>query len=96
MEETTPYANAVVLMSMFYHALTAFYAYIRFNSTNGQVGYLLGSLGSGALATFALWILLFADDKGHISRRTGADKRTSGWPFKNSEADKRKGGPKSL
>lgn len=63
---------------------------MRYNSSHGQIGYLLGSLGSGALATFGLWILLFADDKGHISRRTGADKRTSGFPFDNVEADKKR------
>lgn len=41
-----------------------------------------------------LWCLLFGDDKGHISKRTGADKRTSGWPFGNSVAAKRKGNGK--
>jgi len=39
-----------------------------------------------------LWILLFANTKGHISKRTKADKRTSGYPFQNSEAEKRYGG----
>lgn len=29
---------------------------------------------------------------GHISKRTGADKRTSGWPFKNSVEKKRRKG----
>lgn len=89
-EEGQPYASAVVLISMLYHAWSAFYAYIRYNSSYGQVGFLLGALGRGALATFGLWITLFADDKGHISRRTGADKRTSGFPFGNSEADKKR------
>ena len=74
---------------MLYHAANAFYTYIRYNSSNGQIGYLLGSLGSTAMAVFALWILLFANTKGHISKRTKADKRTSGFPFQNSEAEKR-------
>jgi hypothetical protein len=37
---------------------------------------------------------MFGSDKGRISRRTGADKRTSGFPFKNAEADKKR--PKHL
>jgi len=51
----------------------------------------LGTLGSGFLAMVALWCILFASSNGRISRKTGADKRTSGFPFKNAEADKRKG-----
>lgn len=35
--------------------------------------------------------LVFGTEKGRISKRTGADKRTSGWPFKNEEADRKKG-----
>ncbi|KAK3329585.1 hypothetical protein B0H66DRAFT_541537 [Apodospora peruviana] len=96
-ETVSPYADAVVLVSMLYHASNCFYAYMRYTGSGGQIGYLLGSLGSGVMATFALWIMLFANDKGHISRRTGADKRTSGFPFRNSEADKRNlGKPKDL
>ncbi|KAK3336446.1 hypothetical protein B0T19DRAFT_437208 [Cercophora scortea] len=85
----SPYADAVVLVSIFYHASTAFYGYTRYNSSTGELGYLLGSIGSGVLAAFALWISLFASGS-HISRRTGADKRTSGFPFKNRESDKRR------
>jgi hypothetical protein len=36
-----------------------------------------------------LWCILFGGSS-HISKRTGADKRTSGWPFGNSEADKKR------
>lgn len=50
----------------------------------------LGSIGSVFLGAVALWCILFASSNGKISRKTGADKRTSGFPFKNSEADKRK------
>jgi hypothetical protein len=50
----------------------------------------LGFAGSAALAAFGTWCLLFGGEKARISRRTGADKRTSGWPFPNAEADKRK------
>lgn len=51
----------------------------------------LGTLGSTFLAAIALWCILFASSNGRISRKTGADKRTSGFPFKNAEAEKRKG-----
>jgi len=50
----------------------------------------LATLGSGFLAMIALWCILFASSNGRISRKTGADKRTSGFPFKNQEAEKRK------
>ena len=50
----------------------------------------LGSFGSLFFGAVALWCILFASSNGKISRKTGADKRTSGFPFKNSEADKRK------
>ncbi len=77
------------MISMMYHASAAFYGYARYNST-GQTGYVLGCIGSSIFAMFGLWVIMFASDKGHISKRTGADKRTSGWPFKNAEADKKK------
>ena len=57
----------------------------------GVTVFSLGMLGSSALAAVGLWCVLFASSDGRISRKTGADKRTSGWPFKNREADKRKG-----
>ncbi|MCJ1382131.1 hypothetical protein MMC17_005243 [Xylographa soralifera] len=50
----------------------------------------------GGLAAMGLWCLLFASSSGKISRRTGSDKRTSGFPFTNVEADKRKAGKKRL
>jgi len=51
----------------------------------------LGTLGSMFLAAVAFWCIMFASSNGRISRKTGADKRMSGFPFKNSEAGKRKG-----
>lgn len=41
-------------------------------------------------------MLLFGSSSGHISRKTGADKRVSGFPLPNIEADKKKAGKKSL
>jgi len=53
-----------------------------------------GVVGSSVLASMGLWCILFASSEGRISKKTGADKRTSGFPFKNVEADKRKVGKK--
>jgi hypothetical protein len=86
----SPYASAVILVSALYHGSAAFYSYMRFGDA-GQTGFLLGCGGSSALAVMGLWCLMFAGS-GHISRRTGADKRTSGFIFKNTEADRRKKG----
>ncbi|CAN8098736.1 unnamed protein product [Discula destructiva] len=86
----SPYANAVILVSTLYHASQAFYSYTSFNYTSAG-GYLFGAIGSVSLAAFGLWCLMFGGDKGRISKRTGADKRTSNFPFRNSEASKKKG-----
>jgi hypothetical protein len=85
----SPYASAVVFISMLHYASSAFYTYARYNNSD-QTGYLLGSIGNAIFASFALWILLFGGEKGHMSKRTGADKRTSGWPFQNAQADKKR------
>ncbi|KAL2132523.1 hypothetical protein VTI74DRAFT_3713 [Chaetomium olivicolor] len=89
-DATSPYASAVALISALYHTATASYSYSRYHTT-GQLAYLFGCLGGSLLAAFGLWVLMFAGEKNRrVSRRTGADKSTSGWPFKNAEADKRK------
>lgn len=86
-------ASAAVLVTALYHAATASYAYARYAGTGGrQFAYLCGCLGGSGLAAFGLWVLLFAGDANRrVSRRTGADKSTSGWPFRNAEADKKRG-----
>lgn len=63
---------------------------------NGLSGFLLGIVGSASMAFMGLWCVLFATDKGHISRRTGKDKRVSGFPFKNIDADAARGKKKGL
>ncbi|KAI1350117.1 hypothetical protein F5Y01DRAFT_316067 [Xylaria sp. FL0043] len=85
----SPYAGPVVLLTTLYHGSTAFYGWARYTAT-GRTGYALGFTGSAVLAAFGLWCLLFGGEKARISRRTGADKRTSGFPFRNAEADRRK------
>lgn len=50
-----------------------------------------GWLTAGALVHFVMaaggmLLVMFGRDPGHVSKRTGADKRTSAFPFKNAEA----------
>jgi hypothetical protein len=75
---------------MLYHATMGFYCYALWTQS-GSTSYALGVIGSGLLAAIGLWCVLFASSDGRISRKTGADKRTSGFPFNNKEAAKKKG-----
>lgn len=84
-----PYALPTLTITALYHVALAFYGYGMWTET-GVLSFSLGTVGSGFLAAVALWCILFASSDGRISRKTGADKRTSGFPFKNAEADKRK------
>jgi hypothetical protein len=85
-----PYALPTLTITAIFHAIYAFYCYAMWTET-GVLSFSLGTLGSTFLAAVAFWCILFASSNGRISRKTGADKRTSGFPFKNNEADKRKG-----
>ena len=76
---------------MIYHILSVIYYYVRFMNS-GQIGYVFGMIGSGGMAAMGLWCVMFATGAASISKRTGADKRTSGFPFKNVEAEKKRGG----
>jgi hypothetical protein len=84
-----PYALPTLTITAVYHAAVAFYCYGLWTET-GVFSFSLGTMGSVFLSAVALWCILFASSNGKISRKTGADKRTSGFPFKNNEADKRK------
>ncbi|KAJ4367519.1 hypothetical protein N0V83_007102 [Neocucurbitaria cava] len=85
-----PYALPTLTITALFHATYAFYCYGMWTET-GVMSFGLNTIGSGFLSAVALWCILFASSDGRISRKTGADKRTSGFPFKNTEADKRKG-----
>ncbi|KAF2706871.1 hypothetical protein K504DRAFT_459296 [Pleomassaria siparia CBS 279.74] len=80
-----PYALPTMTITSAFHATYSFYMYTMW-TTSGSYAFGLGLLGSGFLSIVALWCILFASSNGRISRKTGADKRTSGFPFKNSEA----------
>ncbi|KZF26389.1 hypothetical protein L228DRAFT_11537 [Xylona heveae TC161] len=90
-----PYALPTLTITGFYHAAAAFYGYTRWTA-DGQASYALSTVVYALFAAIALWCVLFASSNGRISRKTGADKRTSGFPFKNKEADKRKAERKEL
>src|ERR1700753_2017269 len=76
----TAYASPITLIATFYHLSTAFLTYASWTYTS-QTAYMLGTIGSGKIFAFGTWCLLFGGDQGHVSRRTGKDKRTSGFPF---------------
>ena len=80
-----PYAVPTLTISFIYHAANAFFCYARYTSDR-QASFVLGALGSAGLAAVGLWCILFASSSGKISRKTGADKRTSGFPFSNKES----------
>ncbi|KEF56078.1 uncharacterized protein A1O9_07659 [Exophiala aquamarina CBS 119918] len=84
------YAVPILRVTMLFHLLTAIYCYMRYVNVS-QTGFLLGSAGYGALACMGMWCMVFGTGAGRTSKRTGADKRTTGFPFKNTSAyDKKK------
>ncbi|TVY39274.1 hypothetical protein LOCC1_G004205 [Lachnellula occidentalis] len=80
-----PYAVPTLTISLLYHGASAFFLYARYN-TLGSTTFALGAIFYAALASVGLWCVLFASSGGRISRKTGADKRTSGFPFSNKES----------
>ncbi|BCS24438.1 uncharacterized protein APUU_40882S [Aspergillus puulaauensis] len=83
-----PYAVPTLIVTSAYHAASAFYAYTRYVGDAKGV-FLIAIVGYSTIAAVGLWCVLFASSHGRISRRTGVDKRTSGFPFKNKEAKKK-------
>ena len=84
----SPYTTPTLLLTTLYHSFVGFYTYSRYvNKATSQFSYLLATMLSGMLAAMGLWVLMFGGES-HISRRTGADKRTGNWPFGNKEAAK--------
>ena len=84
-----PYAVPIVIVTELFHAVSLIYCYIRYMSS-GQAGFVLGAVGYGVLASMGMWCILFGLSGGRVSSRTGADKRTSGFPFANAEAYNKK------
>ncbi|KAF2764639.1 hypothetical protein EJ03DRAFT_320877 [Teratosphaeria nubilosa] len=83
-----PYAFPSLVTITAYHALSAFYIYTQIASAWRGAGFAFyaGVTFSGALFCLGVWTVLFAGEKGRVSRTTGADKRTGNFPFVNVES----------
>ncbi|KAI7230003.1 hypothetical protein KC330_g7182 [Hortaea werneckii] len=84
-----PYAYPTLLVTTGYHALTAFYLYTQVTG-RWTFGLGAGLIFSSILFCFGVWVTIFGSEKGRISKTTGADKRTSNFPFGNTESAKSK------
>lgn len=80
-----PYAVPILRITALLHLILAGYCWVRWNNS-GATGYALGALGYALMATMGGWCVLFGSSGGRLSKRTGADKRTTGFPFKNASA----------
>ncbi|KAJ5138601.1 Glutathione S-transferase/chloride channel C-terminal [Penicillium bovifimosum] len=90
-EETNPqapYAVPTLVVTSIFQSACAFYAWTWYVS-GGQGLFAVGVVGYATIAALGLWCMLFASSHGKISRRTGADKRTTGYPFKNRSKKRR-------
>ncbi|RQM05752.1 hypothetical protein DH86_00004105 [Scytalidium sp. 3C] len=95
-DANAPYKEAVLTIATIYHAASSVFCYVSHNTT-GRWALMMGSLCSGLLAAAGVWCLLFASSSGKISKTTGADKRTSAFPFQNiSSASQQKKAQKNL
>jgi hypothetical protein len=84
-------AKATATVAVTFQALTAFYLYTQLASQPGfSFAFSAGLVGNAFLFCFGVWTLLFADESGRRSRSTGADKRTSNFPFENKESAREK------
>ena len=80
-----PYAYPTLVITTTYHAITAFYVYTQL-TYRGSFAFSSGLLFSTVLFWMGPWVTMFGSEKGRISKTTGADKRTSNFPFANTEA----------
>ncbi|KAF3910971.1 hypothetical protein AA313_de0200884 [Arthrobotrys entomopaga] len=94
-DPVAPYALPTIMITATYHGAVAFFCYTMWNDT-GILAFAVPTLIGTILAAVGVWCVLFASSDGKLSRKTGADKRTSGFPFKNAEADKKRAGKKAL
>ncbi|KAK3067788.1 hypothetical protein LTR53_015120 [Teratosphaeriaceae sp. CCFEE 6253] len=81
-----PYALPTAIVTTTYHALAAFYTYTNLTSSGWSFAFAAGLTCSAGLFFFGMWIILFGNSPARVSKSTGADKRTAGWPFGNSES----------
>jgi len=77
--------------TLIYHSITGFVFYTySYEMTLSSAWLMTGSMIHFTTAAAGLLLVMFGQGPGRISKRTGADKRTSGFPFKNREAEKKK------
>ncbi|KAK3725209.1 hypothetical protein LTR37_000720 [Vermiconidia calcicola] len=86
---STPYANPTTIVTTLYHFSSAAYLYTQLSS-GWNFAFTCGIIASASLFCMGLWVLMFGGGRGHVSKRTGADKRTSNFPFSNAESRKRR------
>jgi hypothetical protein len=82
--------KATASIAVAFQAITTFYLYTQVMSGGWSFAFTAGLIGNAALFCFGTWTLLFGGDAARVSKTTGADKRTSGFPFGNSESAREK------
>lgn len=86
---TSTTATITLVSTLIYHFLLAGMLYIYGCDLELSSSLMtLGGLVHLVLGVAGLLVVVFRGD-GKVSKRTGADKRTSGFPFKNAEASKK-------
>lgn len=83
------YAYPTLIVATTYYALTSFYLYSQL-TYGWNFAFTVGLASSSALFCLGLWVVLFGSEKGRISKKTGADKRTGNFPFVNMESAREK------
>lgn len=84
-----PYAYPTLVVTMAYHGISTFHLYTQI-AYRGSFGFGAGLFFSAVLFGMGVWVTLFGSEKGRISKRTGADKRTGNFPFANAESAREK------
>lgn len=80
-----PYGYPTLITTTIYHLFSAFYLYTQL-TYSWTLAFTLGITASGILFFFGVWVALFGGEKSRTSKKTGADKRTSNFPFDNKES----------
>ena len=78
-----PYAYPCLVVMTTYHGIVGFYLYAQL-TYGANFALSCGLVASGGLFCLGVWNVLFAGEKGRMSRKTGADKRTGNFPFTNA------------
>lgn len=77
---TAAYMSPMTLVTTLFHFAVAFHCYAAY-AESGLTAFMLGLVGSAGLAAMGTWCLLFGGEPERRSKKTGRDKRVSGWPF---------------